>query len=57
MSASTSDEITQLRTALRGSEDEAATSPGGETWTVRGPDYYAAVFELAGQVGVELEDR
>ena len=32
-----------------------ATSPTGETWTVRGPDLHEAACELAQQVGVELE--
>ena len=33
-----------------------ATDPAGERWTVRGPDVYAALCELAGQVGFELGD-
>ncbi len=34
-----------------------ATDPSGESWTVRGPDAYAALCELAGQVGFELGGR
>ncbi len=33
-----------------------ATSTTGETWTVRAADAYTAACELAGQVGIELED-
>ena len=33
-----------------------ATDPSGESWTVRGPDVYAALCELAEQVGFELAD-
>ena len=33
-----------------------ATDPSGERWTVRGPDVYAALCELAEQVGFELGD-
>jgi hypothetical protein len=31
-----------------------ATAQSGERWTVRAPDVYAALCELAGQVGIEL---
>ncbi len=33
-----------------------ATAPDGERWTVRGPDLYKAVCELAVQVGAELTE-
>ena len=33
-----------------------ATDPSGKPWMVRGPDVYAALCELAGQVGFELGD-
>ena len=32
------------------------SDPSGESWTVRGPDVYAALCELAEQVGFELGD-
>ena len=33
-----------------------ATDQSGESWTVRGPDVYAALCELTQQVGFELGD-
>ena len=33
-----------------------ATDQSGECWTVRGPDVYAALGELAEQVGIDLAD-
>ena len=33
-----------------------AADPSGESWTVRGPDAYIALCELAGQVGFDLAD-
>ena len=34
----------------------SARDPAGETWAVWAADAYAAVCELAGQVGVDLAD-
>ena len=34
----------------------SAQDPSGETWQVWAGDAYAAVCELAGQVGFELDD-
>ncbi len=34
-----------------------ATDLSGESWTVRGPDVYAALCELAEQVGIDLAYR
>ena len=34
----------------------SARDPAGETWQVWAADAYAAVCELAGQVGFELDD-
>ena len=42
-----------------GQEGHAVTAVaygGGERFVVRGADLYEAVVELAGQVGIELED-
>ena len=33
-----------------------ARSASGESWTVRGEDYYEVVCELATRVGFELDD-
>lgn len=33
-----------------------ATRPDGQVWIARAPDPYTAAVELAGQVGIDLED-
>lgn len=39
-----------------GYEVEAWSEATGERWRVRAEDLYTAVVELAGQVGMEIED-